>query len=157
MSKILVVAAHPDDEILGVGGTMAALSEQGHEVFVLIVTEGCSSQYQGQDVQRLIADKKACALQAGKLVGVRQVLFGDLPDMRLDTLPHVEINRVIERATISVYMNRRWWRYGPYRAPVCGRSIPTRPCPPPSGRRQIRALPLSPTPIMTSLPSWTEK
>ncbi len=102
MSKILVVAAHPDDEILGVGGTMAALSEQGHEVFVLIVTEGCSSQYQGQDVQRLIADKKACALQAGKLVGVRQVLFGDLPDMRLDTLPHVEINRVIERAIRQV-------------------------------------------------------
>ena len=41
----LVVAAHPDDEILGCGGTMARLAREGHEVRVAILAEGMSSRY----------------------------------------------------------------------------------------------------------------
>ena len=43
--KILVIAAHPDDEVYGMGGTIAKLSEAGDEVHVLIVTDGCTAQY----------------------------------------------------------------------------------------------------------------
>lgn len=56
MSKILVIAAHPDDEVLGLGATIKKLSKD-NDVYILIVTEGCSSQYRGQDVERIIEEK----------------------------------------------------------------------------------------------------
>ena len=49
--KVLVIAAHPDDEVYGMGGTMAKLSDAGHEVHVLIVTDGCTAQYRN-DLRR---------------------------------------------------------------------------------------------------------
>ena len=59
MKKVLVIAAHPDDEVLGCGGTMAKLVADGCEVNVLIVTDGSSSQYAGSDnLQQIIDDKK---------------------------------------------------------------------------------------------------
>ena len=101
MSKVLVVAAHPDDEVLGLGATIKKLSCE-HDVYILIVTEGCSSQYRGQDVDSIIAEKKEMARKAAKILGAKDVLFGDLPDMRLDTVPHTEVNAVIENAVDEI-------------------------------------------------------
>ncbi len=101
MNKSLVIAAHPDDEVLGVGGTIAKLSET-EEFYILIVTEGCSSQYKDRDVIKLINEKKENAERAAEILGAKGVLFGDLPDMRLDTVPHVEINAVIEDAVSKI-------------------------------------------------------
>lgn len=97
MSKILVVAAHPDDEVLGLGATIKKLSEE-NEIYVLIVTEGCSSQYSGHNVEALIKQKEEMARKAAQILGAKDVLFGRLPDMKLDTMPHVAVNRVIEDA-----------------------------------------------------------
>ena len=93
--RVLVIAAHPDDEVYGMGGTMAKLAEKGNEVFVLIVTEGCSTQYPGN--KDIIEIKKEEARKANSILGVKEVIFGDLPDMKLDTIPHVEINKLIEK------------------------------------------------------------
>ncbi len=101
MSKILVVAAHPDDEVLGVGATMKKLSKE-HDIYILIVTDGCSSQYRGQNVEQMIAEKKVMAKKAAEIMGAKGVLFGDLPDMRLDAVPHTEVNAVIERAVDEI-------------------------------------------------------
>lgn len=98
--KVLVIAAHPDDEVYGMGGTIAKLNEQGHDLYVLIVTEGCSTQYKDQPY--LIEEKKNQAYEANAILGVKEVIFGDLPDMRLDTLEHVRINAVIEQAIRSI-------------------------------------------------------
>lgn len=101
--KILVVAAHPDDEVYGMGGTMAKLFSLGHEVHVLIVTDGCTAQYAGRpDLPEIIKRKHAEALEANRLLGVKDVRFGDFPDMRLDTIPHVEVNRLIEETIAEV-------------------------------------------------------
>ncbi|NLX90371.1 MAG: PIG-L family deacetylase [Firmicutes bacterium] len=94
--KILVIAAHPDDEVYGMGGTIAKLTKQGHELYVLIITEGCSTQY--KDRPHLIREKKKQAYEANAVLGVKEVIFGDLPDMKLDTVAHVKINAVIEKA-----------------------------------------------------------
>lgn len=94
--KVLIVAAHPDDEVYGMGGTIAKLTSQGNELYTLIVTEGCSTQYKGN--REIIKEKKEEAIKANEILGVKEVLFGDLPDMKLDTLPHVDINRIIEEA-----------------------------------------------------------
>lgn len=93
--KILVIAAHPDDEVYGMGGTIAKLSAQGNDVYVLIVTEGCSTQY--KDADYMIDRKKKEALRANNILGVKKVIFGELPDMKLDTIPHIQINEVIEK------------------------------------------------------------
>ncbi len=94
--RVLVIAAHPDDEVYGMGGTMAKLTARGDEVYVLIVTEGCSTQYLGNE--EIIKEKKEEAIRSNNILGVKKVFFGDLPDMKLDTVPHTEINRIIENA-----------------------------------------------------------
>jgi len=93
----LVIAAHPDDEVLGCGGYMARFSEQSsqNEVFTVIVTEGCSTQYANDDYCQLIEQKKKSAMEANYLLGVKDVFFGDFPDMKLDTVRHIEINQFL--------------------------------------------------------------
>ena len=101
--KVLVIAAHPDDEVYGMGGTMAKLSDAGHEVHVLIVTDGCTAQYRNDPrLPEILAQKKEEARRANALLGVKAVHFGALPDMRLDTVSHVEVNQLIEETVDTV-------------------------------------------------------
>jgi LmbE family N-acetylglucosaminyl deacetylase len=94
MSRVLVVAAHPDDEVLGMGGTIALHTARGDEVRVLVVTDGSSTQYPDDAETR--SRKEEEARRAAAELGVEDYVHLDHPDMRLDTLPHVEVNRVIE-------------------------------------------------------------
>lgn len=97
MKKILVIAAHPDDEVLGMGGTIAKLVKDECQVDVLIVTDGSSSQYRDSDhLAEIIEAKKIETRNCADVLGVRDVYYGELPDMKLDTTPHVRINQVIE-------------------------------------------------------------
>jgi N-acetylglucosamine malate deacetylase 1 len=95
MSRVLVFAAHPDDEVLGMGGTIAVHVDRGDEVRVVVVTDGSSTQYPGDSGIR--ARKEDEAVRAAAELGVTDYVHLDLPDMRLDTLPHVEVNAVAEQ------------------------------------------------------------
>ena len=114
--KILVIAAHPDDEVYGMGGTIAKRSEEGDEVHVLIVTDGCTAQYRNDSrLPQILAQKQEEARRANALLGVKSVHFGTLPDMRLDTVPHVEVNQLIEETVDAVapevvYTHFSWGR-----------------------------------------------
>jgi LmbE family N-acetylglucosaminyl deacetylase len=98
MGKILIVAAHPDDEVLGCGGTIAKLSAQGKEVHILILATGLTSRA-GFDV-----DKDAGALKihleratrASALLGAKHVNVAGFPDQKMDALPLLEITKRIE-------------------------------------------------------------
>ncbi|MBA3433187.1 MAG: PIG-L family deacetylase, partial [Actinobacteria bacterium] len=94
MTRVLVIAAHPDDEVLGMGGTIAAHTSRGDDVRVLVVTDGSSTQY--PDDADIRARKEQEALRAAKELGVDDYVHLDLPDMRLDTLEHIEVNKVVE-------------------------------------------------------------
>jgi N-acetylglucosamine malate deacetylase 1 len=94
MTRVLVVAAHPDDEVLGMGGTIALHTSRGDEVRVLVVTDGSSTQYPGDDALR--AQKEQEALRAAAELGVTDYVHLDHPDMRLDTLAHVDVNGIVE-------------------------------------------------------------
>lgn len=96
---VLCVAAHPDDEVLGAGGTLAKHADAGHEVHVLIVTEGATAQY---DDPELVEEKVEAAEECGERLGVETVHFGELPDMHLDSTPHVEVNAAIEDCVETV-------------------------------------------------------
>ncbi len=89
----LVIGAHPDDEVLGSGGTIARLSAAGEDVHVLIVTDGSSTQYPGDQVKR--AQKKEELEACCRTLGVSEVVHGELPDMQLDTIPHTRLNAFI--------------------------------------------------------------
>jgi LmbE family N-acetylglucosaminyl deacetylase len=100
MTRVLVIAAHPDDEVLGAGATMARLAHEGAEVHVAIVTEGCTSQY--PDRPDLIEVKRAQAQAALEILGGTALHFGNLPDMQLDTVPLVRVNRFLEEVVRAV-------------------------------------------------------
>lgn len=91
---VLVVGAHPDDEVLGAGGAIAKHAAAGEEVHILILTEGTTQQY---DDDSLVQQKQEEARRCADHLGAKAVHFGDHPDMRLDEVPHVEVNAVIER------------------------------------------------------------
>ncbi len=96
--KILVVAAHPDDEVLGCGGTIARLESEGNDVIVLILGEGVTSRFEDRelaDISLIDALHSRCR-QAVALLGVREVLLCELPDNRFDTVPLLKIVKMIE-------------------------------------------------------------
>lgn len=88
---VLTVAAHPDDETLGAGGTMARLAAMGHEVCVCILTDGVTARH------RHVEQQKECATRAADVLGVANVIFCGLPDQRLDTLPLLDVIAPIEK------------------------------------------------------------
>jgi LmbE family N-acetylglucosaminyl deacetylase len=96
--KILVVAAHPDDEVLGCGGTMARLAQAGHQLAVAILGEGVMSRHPqgGQAAEKELAAVKASAHQAAAHLGVEHLWLYDLPDNRFDTVALLDIVKRIE-------------------------------------------------------------
>ncbi len=98
--KILIIAAHPDDEILGCGGTVARLGTEGYEAYSLILGEGVTSRDDKRDRGKRLEDIKQLNKQvyrANKIVGVKEVFAHDFPDNRFDTLPFLDIVKVIEK------------------------------------------------------------
>ena len=94
MTRVLVIAAHPDDEVLGMGATIAVHTARGDDVCVLVVTDGSSTQYPGDAEIRERKEREA--RRAAKELGVDDYMHLDLPDMRLDTLDHIEVNKIVE-------------------------------------------------------------
>jgi LmbE family N-acetylglucosaminyl deacetylase len=92
--KVLVVAAHPDDEILGVGATIPMLAQQGADVTVVIVTDGSSTQYQCDS--DILSTKHEEARRANDIAGTAHLLQWSHPDMRLDTVDHATLNQDFE-------------------------------------------------------------
>ncbi len=90
--SVLVVAAHPDDELLGPGGTLARHVLEGEEVHAVILAEGASSRYEDGMAGVLASASR----DAAKLLGLSSVEVGSFPDQRLDTLPLLEVTQHVE-------------------------------------------------------------
>ena len=97
--KILVIAAHPDDEVLGCGGTMVKHIENGDDVHVLILAEGMTSRDATRnrdgrsDDLTTLADT---AKKANDIIGVTSLHLHDFPDNRMDSLDLLDVVKVIE-------------------------------------------------------------
>lgn len=83
--KVLVYAPHNDDEVLGVGGTIAKLADEGHEVYICEVTRGLNQE----NVDRLRSEAK----KAHDILGVKEIFFLDLPVVQLKNLSVRELNK----------------------------------------------------------------
>ena len=103
MKRVLVIAAHPDDEVLGCGGAVAKMSNLGVECHLLIVTDGSSAQYRDSDhLHEIIEAKKKETKGCADILGFKSIHYGKLPDMKLDSTPHIRINQVIENVIDEV-------------------------------------------------------
>ncbi len=105
MHSVLVVAAHPDDEILGCGGTLAAHAARGDTVHVLIVAEGATSRDARRNPEsrkRDVANLQAAASRAASVIGANEPRTLGLPDNRLDSLPLLDIIKPIEAIVRAV-------------------------------------------------------
>ena len=96
-SSVLILAAHPDDEVLGCGGTIAKLASEGATVNVAFLADGVSSRKGDLKEQEfLLARRRKAATNACEILGVKSVWFGDFPDNQMDALPLLDISKAIE-------------------------------------------------------------
>lgn len=86
--RVLIIAPHPDDEIIGVGGTIAKRAKAGDEVYVCIVTKGKSPLFNPDFIQQ---GRRECREADAKL-GVKETIFLDFPAVMLETIPRYELN-----------------------------------------------------------------
>lgn len=91
MKQALVIAPHPDDEILGAGATIAKMVAQGTDVSVVIVTKGMEPKFSEEMVRQTRAETKA----AHDLIGVEETIYLDLPAAELDSVSEAELGRTI--------------------------------------------------------------
>lgn len=97
--NILIIAAHPDDEVLGCGGTVTKLVQEGHDVYIAILGEGVTSRYEEREQAEngLVESIRACSQQVAQNLGVKDLILYSLPDNRFDTVPLLDVVKVIEK------------------------------------------------------------
>lgn len=98
MSKnVLIVAAHPDDEVLGCGGTIAKLVKQKHNVYTLILGEGKTSRIANDfSIKEELSILNQEIIQANKILGITKVYTRNFPDNKFDTVALLDIVKEIE-------------------------------------------------------------
>lgn len=100
MKTMAVIAAHPDDEILGCGGTIAKYAAKGVDVHVLILSEGLTSRADVRDregCEEALSELGKAARQANKLLGAKTVELLGFPDNRMDSVDLLDVVKAVER------------------------------------------------------------
>lgn len=101
MTRVLVCAAHPDDEIIGLGGTVARHADDGDTVRSLILAEGESSRGNDADTRTKIEALKDCARSAAAILGSEPPEFAEFPDNRMDEVALLDVVHRIEETMRS--------------------------------------------------------
>ena len=96
-NSVLVVAAHPDDEVLGCGGTIKKITKMGIKVNIMFLSDGVSSRKMGQKkFKSEISNRRKACIKACKILGAKKPVFYNFPDNALDTVPLLKIVKLIE-------------------------------------------------------------
>jgi LmbE family N-acetylglucosaminyl deacetylase len=97
--NVLAVVAHPDDEVLGVGGTIARHADESDEVHVCILADGVGSRHEelDEEAREQIETRRERARGACDVLGVESVSFYSFPDNEFDSVPLLEIVKTVEK------------------------------------------------------------
>ena len=132
--NVLVVVAHPDDEVLGMGGTILRHATQGDTITVAFMATGITSRYDSkyQNVRSYEGNKKKKsnmknqidelrkdAKKACNILKVKKNIFFDFPDNEMDTVPLLKIVKIIEKLVKEVKPDRIYTSH--YGDPVISR------------------------------------
>jgi LmbE family N-acetylglucosaminyl deacetylase len=104
MKTMLTIVAHPDDEILGVGGTLAKYINDGDEVYCLILGEGMTSRNKKREdtEQEKLEELHNDTLKAAEIIGFKDVFFSNFPDNRFDSVDLLDIIKEIEKYIVKI-------------------------------------------------------
>ena len=81
--KVLVLSAHSDDQVLGLGGTIAKLSKQGDKVISVVYSAGEKSPIWTRKKEKLINERMKETIKADKILGIKKTIFLKYPDVTL--------------------------------------------------------------------------
>ena len=103
--SVLIIAAHPDDEVLAMAGTIAKLSSENYKVHILFMTNGEGARGEGRDDFSLL--RVESARKAADILGVHtdNLYFSNFPDNKMDTVPLLDVIKVIERLALTISNN----------------------------------------------------
>jgi LmbE family N-acetylglucosaminyl deacetylase len=93
MMRVLVIAPHPDDEVLGCGGTMIKHVSEGDEVYLCVVTKAYPPEWPEDEIR----ERRDEVLKVNNILGTKKTYFLDLPTVKLDTIPQKELNEAIAK------------------------------------------------------------
>ena len=91
--KILVLAAHSDDEVLGCGATIARLAKEGHSVIPVIICENASVRYR----QEMQSNLEEWSRRSSAILGILEPIFEQMPDQKLDTYSALDMAQRLEK------------------------------------------------------------
>lgn len=93
-ARVLVIGAHPDDEVLGCGATIAKWARGGANVQIAFMADGVGAR--GLAETGVLVARRDAARRAAQILGAAEPVFGDLPDNRCDSVPLLDIVRDVE-------------------------------------------------------------
>lgn len=102
--RILVIAAHPDDEVLGCGAAIARFAREGHTVHLAILGEGITSRsaWREDADPSLLSDLRENSREAARLLGAQEPRLFGLPDNRFDSVPLLDVVKLVEEVIAQV-------------------------------------------------------
>ena len=114
LQKMLVIAAHPDDEVLGCGGTISRFANEGHDIYVAILGEGITSRHDNheQSHQSLITTLQENCQQVAEMLGARDLFLFQLPDNRFDTIPLLDVVKIVEELIDQIHPQTIYTHHG---------------------------------------------
>jgi len=90
--NVLAVVAHPDDELLGCGATLRRLANEGHEVYTAVLSSVAEARHARPDhLAHVAAD-------AERIVGIRDSMKFEFPNIKMNAVPHLEVVKAVEQA-----------------------------------------------------------
>lgn len=96
--RILVIAPHPDDEVLGCGGAIAKHASGGDEVYLCIATKAYPPDWTEDEIR----GRREEVLRVNEILGIKKTYFLDFPTVKLDTIPHKELSEAITQVVDGV-------------------------------------------------------